>query len=78
MKNCFEEMQKNGKKVCFVGDGINDSIALKKANVAISLRSASTIATDTALIILMDESLKQLPYLFDLSNSLEKNCGSIS
>ena len=33
-----EKLQKEGCKVCFVGDGINDSIALKKANVSISLR----------------------------------------
>jgi Cu2+-exporting ATPase len=69
----IEKMQKNGRKVCFVGDGINDSIALKKANVSISLRGASTIATDTAQIILMDESLKQLTYLFDLADRLDKN-----
>lgn len=34
--------------------GINDSIALKTAHVGISMRGASTIATDTAGIILMD------------------------
>jgi len=68
-----EKLQKKGKSVCFVGDGINDSIALKKANVSISLRGASTIATDTAQVILMDESLKQLPYIFDLANRLQKN-----
>ncbi len=69
----IEQLQKEGKSVCFVGDGINDSIALKKANVSISLRGASSIATDTAQVILMDESLKQLPLLFDLGNRLEKN-----
>ena len=50
----IEQLQEKGKSVCFVGDGINDSIALKKANVSISLCGASTIATDTAGIILMD------------------------
>ncbi|MDM8561157.1 heavy metal translocating P-type ATPase [Candidatus Parabeggiatoa sp. HSG14] len=62
-----------GKVVCFVGDGINDSIALKKAHVSISLKGASTIATDTAQIILMDESLKHLCQVFDLANHLDKN-----
>jgi P-type E1-E2 ATPase len=42
-----ELLQKEGRTVCFVGDGVNDSIALKKANVSISLRGPSTVATDT-------------------------------
>ncbi|MEM7179587.1 MAG: heavy metal translocating P-type ATPase [Spirochaetota bacterium] len=69
----IEQLQKEGRSVCFIGDGINDSIALKKANVSISLQGSSKLATDTAQIILMDESLRQLPFLFELSNSLEKN-----
>lgn len=66
-------LQEEGRSVCFVGDGINDSIALKQANVSISLRGASTIATDTAQIVLMDESLTQLPSLFDLAQELDAN-----
>jgi Cu2+-exporting ATPase len=61
------ELQAQGKKVCFIGDGINDSIALKKANVSISMSGATAIATDTAQIVLMDGSLKQLITLFDLA-----------
>jgi Cu2+-exporting ATPase len=68
-----EQLQNEGKSVCFVGDGINDSIALKKANVSISLRGASTAATDTASIILMDESLKQLVPLLNLASELDAN-----
>lgn len=62
-----EQLQQEGRSICFVGDGINDSIALKKANVSISLRGATTVATDTAQIILMDGSLQQLPTLFALA-----------
>jgi Cu2+-exporting ATPase len=69
----IEKLQQAGKKVCFVGDGINDAVALKKAEVAISLHGASTIATDTAQIILMDGSLNKLVRVFDLANNLEKN-----
>jgi Cu2+-exporting ATPase len=68
-----EKLQKEGKKVCFVGDGINDSIALKKANVSISLRGASSIATDTAHIVFMEESLAKLCELRDIARSLDKN-----
>jgi Cu2+-exporting ATPase len=68
-----EKLQKEGKKVCFVGDGINDSIALKKANVSISLRGASSIATDTAHIVFMEESLAKLCELRDIARNLDKN-----
>ena len=56
-----ELLQKEGRTVCFVGDGINDSIALKKANVSISLRGASTIATDTAQVVFHGRELDQTP-----------------
>ena len=69
----ISQLQQQGKSVCFIGDGINDAIALKKANVSISLRGASTVATDTAQIILMDQSLNQLNYLFDLAKDLNRN-----
>lgn len=68
-----ELLQKEGRTVCFVGDGINDSIALKKANVSISLRGASSIATDTAQIVFMDESLARICDLKDFSLALEHN-----
>ncbi len=68
-----EQLQQQGKSVCFIGDGINDTIALKKADVSISLNSASTIAADTAQIVLMDDHLEQFPKLFELSESLERN-----
>lgn len=67
------DLQKQNKTVCFIGDGINDSIALKKADVSISLQGASTIATDTAQIVLMTESLNQLPLLFSLGDQFEEH-----
>ncbi|MEM7535184.1 MAG: heavy metal translocating P-type ATPase [Chloroflexota bacterium] len=68
-----KQLQDEGKSVCFIGDGINDSIALKTANVSISLRDASTAATDSAAIILMNSNLNQLIPLLDIANSLETN-----
>lgn len=68
-----ELLQKEGRTVCFVGDGINDSIALKKANVSISLRGASTIATDTAQIVFMEEQLSRILDVRDIAHDLEKN-----
>jgi P-type E1-E2 ATPase len=68
-----ELLQKQGRRVCFVGDGINDAIALKTASVSVSLRGASTLATDTAQIILMDESLRQLAQLFEIGAEYNAN-----
>lgn len=66
-------LQAENRKVCFVGDGINDSIALKKAHVSVSLKGASSVATDTAEVILLDQSLQHLEQLFQLSEHFEQN-----
>jgi len=72
-----EELQKQGNSVCFIGDGVNDSIAIKKANVSISLHGASSIATDMAQVVLMDGELSNLCKLFDIATNLDyklRNC----
>lgn len=68
-----EQLQQEGRAVCFVGDGINDAIALKKANVSVSLSGATSVATDTAQVVLMDATLQQLPLLFKLATELDTN-----
>jgi Cu2+-exporting ATPase len=66
-------LQQEGKTVCFVGDGINDAMALKQADVSVSLRGASTVATDTAQLLLMDQSLNQLGHLFEVAEQFNTN-----
>jgi Cu2+-exporting ATPase len=63
-------LQNEGKTVCFVGDGMNDALALKQADVSISLSSAAGLALDTAQIIVPDTALAQVLTLFDLSTRL--------
>ena len=70
--NIIEKLQNEGKKVCFIGDGINDVIAMKKANASISLSGASTIATDVAQVVLMDGSLTELDRLFNIAQDLKR------
>ncbi|MFN8488407.1 MAG: heavy metal translocating P-type ATPase [Caldilineaceae bacterium] len=66
------QLQSEGRVVCFIGDGINDAIALQQADVSISLLGATTIATDTAQIVLMAQSLAQLGELLDLAANFDK------
>ncbi|NJP04555.1 MAG: heavy metal translocating P-type ATPase [Chloroflexaceae bacterium] len=68
----IDQLQQQGRSVCFVGDGINDAIALKKAHVSVSLRGASTVATDTAQIVLLDEGLEHLCQLFDFAHDFDR------
>lgn len=67
-----KQLRDEGRFVCFVGDGINDAIALKAAQVSVSLKGASTAATDTAQIIFMDGTLKHLLPLFELVDEFEE------
>ena len=69
--NIIEKLQGEGKKVCFIGDGINDVIAMKKANASISLSGASTIATDVAQVILMSGTLSELDDIFEIAQDLK-------
>lgn len=70
--NIIEKLQSEGKRVCFIGDGINDVIAMKKANASISLSGASTIATDVAQVILMSGNLSELDDLFEVAHDLKR------
>lgn len=68
----INQLRAQGKFVCFIGDGINDAIALKSAQVSISLKGASSAATDTAQIIFMDGTLTPLTKLLQLTDEFEQ------
>jgi cation transport ATPase len=68
-----EKLRKEGRKVCFVGDGVDDSITPGKADVSISLRGASSIAADTAHVVLLAGGLEKLCELRDVARDLGRN-----
>lgn len=69
----IQELQEQGRKVCFIGDGLNDAIALKQADLSVSLKGATTAATDTASIVLMDANLLHLATLVQMGTAFNKN-----
>jgi Cu2+-exporting ATPase len=69
----IEKLQKENHFVCYIGDGINDAIAMKQAQVSISLNGASQLATDTAQIILLDQGISHLPRLFELAHGFKRH-----
>ncbi|HEX5960585.1 MAG TPA: magnesium-translocating P-type ATPase [Rhodanobacteraceae bacterium] len=55
-----ESLQRRGHTVGFLGDGINDAAALRRADVGISVDTATDIAKESADIILLEKNLMVL------------------
>lgn len=55
-----KQLQEQGARVAFVGDGINDSAALAYASASVSFAGASDIAREVADVVLMDDNLLSL------------------
>jgi Ca2+-transporting ATPase len=68
------DLQRSGQRVAMIGDGVNDTPALKAADVGITLAASATdIARDVADIVLVGDDLAQLAYAFETGRSVRIN-----
>jgi cation-transporting ATPase E len=58
------ELRDQGHYVAMIGDGVNDILALKRANLAIAVRSGSPATRGVADLVLLNDSFASLPAAF--------------
>lgn len=67
LKEILASNKELGKKVIFVGDGINDAPSLALSDIGIAMGNGSDVALDGADIVIMHNDLKKIPFVLKLA-----------
>jgi Cu+-exporting ATPase len=70
--NYIKELKKENKIVVMVGDGVNDSVALSNADVAVAMGNSADISLAVSDIVLLNSTLNSLKDAFVISNKTYK------
>ncbi len=72
-ENVIKDLKKSNRFVMMIGDGINDSPALARADIGVSVNSGTDIAMDSSDVILTNNDLKCVIDLINISKRTIKN-----